>query len=149
MRSHPFLTILVIEDNQDHVAILRWAFERGRIPTRINLARDGDTALDYLLRRNGFEDPLIAPRPDLVFLDLDLPGVNGKEVLRIIKTDKTLHTIPVIVLSSSERDEDIAEAYELGANTFVSKTRLFDEFSFAVELIQQYWASVAKLPPKS
>ena len=86
--------------------------------------------------------------PDIIFLDLNLPKVDGREVLRKIKRDEQLKTIPVIVMSSSQREDDVKRAYELGANTYISKSVIFEEVRDAIDLIKTYWSSVAQLPPR-
>ncbi len=87
-----------------------------------------------------------AARPDLIFLDLNLPKVDGREVLKFIKSTPAYRRIPVIVFSSSEREEDISIAYELGANTYISKSAVFDEFTQAMDVINRYWGQIALLP---
>lgn len=141
------LDILLIEDNLDHVRIIQWALEQSKTKNRLHVIHDGQTALDSLFSDNS---PERYPQdyPDIIFLDLNLPKVDGREVLRKIKGDERLKTIPVIVISSSQRDDDVKRAYELGANTYVSKSLMFEEFTEALDLIKTYWSNVAQLPPK-
>ncbi len=141
------LSILIVDDNPDHIRIITWALEQNQNKIRPILVRDGQTALDYLTSEKAFNEQDIPKiRPDLIFLDLNLPGIDGKEVLRFIKSKPEFRQIPVIVFSSSERDEDITTAYALGANTYISKSAVFEEFSQAMEVINKYWGQVALLP---
>lgn len=141
------LDILLIEDNLDHVKIIQRALERSTVTNRLQIAHDGQSALDRLFPVNRPGNyPL--EYPDIIFLDLNLPKVDGREVLRRIKGDERLKTIPVIVISSSQRDDDVKRAYELGANTYISKSLMFEESIEAIDLIKAYWSNVAELPPK-
>jgi CheY-like chemotaxis protein len=141
------LSILIVDDNPDHIRIISWALEQNKNKVRTILVRDGQTALDHLTSKSLIDESgNPSARPDLIFLDLNLPKVDGREVLRFIKSTPTYRRIPVIVFSSSERDEDIFTAYELGANTYISKSTVFDEFSQAMDIINRYWGQIALLP---
>ena len=108
------------------------------------MARDGEAALEFLFRRGQHAG---APRPDLVLLDLNLPRRNGQEVLRAVKADDGLKTIPVIVLTTSRADEDVLSSYRDHANCFISKPLDVDEFSAVVRSIESFWLGTARLPP--
>jgi chemotaxis family two-component system response regulator Rcp1 len=136
------LNILLIEDNQDHVRILKWAFEQARRRTILRFLRDGEEAMDEL--KMGQEKKTATP--DLIFLDFNLPRVDGRKVLRMLKSDPVMKTIPVIILSSSDREEDVKMAYDLGANTYVSKSVVLGELSTILQDILDYWTRIAKLP---
>lgn len=137
------VNILLVEDNPNDVEITLRALKKGQINNRMTVARDGQEALDILLDvKNGS-----VPRPCLVLLDLNLPKVNGHEVLKRMKTDPELRGIPVIVLTASTREEDIVRSYDLGVNTFISKPVEFEDFIKVVMTIQDYWIVVATLPP--
>jgi CheY-like chemotaxis protein len=139
--------ILLVEDNPDDVEITRRAFRKGRVANDLHVVRDGQEALDFLYREGDFR--IDTPRPDLILLDLNLPKVNGIEVLQKIKTRDGLSTIPVIVLTVSGREEDIITSYELAANTYIQKPVEFDKFVDAMEALGEYWFVIAELPPRA
>jgi len=132
--------ILLVEDNPQDVEITRRALEKGQVKNRLTVARDGQEALDILDAIKG-DDP-----PSLILLDLNMPRLNGIEVLQVIKGDPNLRRIPVIVLTTSTREEDIVRAYDLGVNTFISKPVRFEDFMRVVMTIQEYWILIATLP---
>jgi CheY-like chemotaxis protein len=144
MRGLEAIKLLLAEDNPDDVEIAIRAFRKSRLINDIRVVRDGEEALD-LLFRDGAQD-LDAFRPDLILLDLNLPKVSGFDVLDRIKTNDGLSSIPVIVLTVSEREEDIARAYQLGANTYVTKPVDFDKFTHMIDTLWEYWMVIAKLP---
>jgi len=140
--SSPPLNILLIEDNQDHVRILKWAFEQARRRTVLRFLRDGEEAVEELKLAAEQKHP----PPDLIFLDFNLPRVDGRKVLKMLKADPVMRKIPVIILSSSDREEDVQMAYDLGANTYVSKSVVLGELSTILQDILDYWTRIAKLP---
>jgi two-component system, response regulator len=127
--------ILLIEDNLEHLRLTKYILERNNVSGEVFVARDGQEAIDFLYQRNQFKDAALSPRPDLVLLDLNIPRVGGKEVLRIIKSDQLLQDIPVIVVSSSEREEDMKYAYESGAAGYISKSDSFEKLNEALASI--------------
>jgi len=133
--------ILLVEDNPHDVEITERALKKGQIKNRLTVVRDGQEALDYLFGGEARQAP-----PGLILLDLNLPKVDGHEVLRSIKADPILRRIPVIVLTASTRDEDVVKSYDLGVNTFISKPVQFDEFITVVATIREYWLLIARLP---
>ncbi|WP_049928314.1 response regulator [Halopiger goleimassiliensis] len=137
--------ILLVEDNPGDVRLTEEAFEQGRIENDLHVVSDGDAALDFLHQREPYED---APRPDLVLLDLNLPRTDGEEVLERLKADEELRSIPVIVLTSSEAEEDIVRSYELHANAYLTKPVDPDEFIETVRAFEKFWFSVVRLPPE-
>jgi len=135
--------ILVVEDNEADVEMVRRSL-RDVVPVcNLTAAGDGAEALDYLFKRGKFPN---APRPHLVFLDLNMPGMNGKEVLKIMKLDESLKTIPVIVLTSSEAPSDIQESYAYHANCYVVKRFDGGEFKDAIGEIVKFWRNLVLLP---
>jgi len=144
MRGLTAIKLLVAEDNPDDVEIAVRALRKSRLINDIRVVRDGEEALS-LLFPDGTQD-LDPFRPDLILLDLNLPKVSGFDVLERIKTSDELSSTPVIVLTVSERQEDIARAYQLGANTYVTKPVDFDKFTHAIDTLWEYWMVIAKLP---
>jgi CheY-like chemotaxis protein len=139
--------ILLVEDNQDDIELTQMALEP--LPaTHVYIVRDGEAALDFLFRRGDFASAT-ERRPDLVLLDLHLPKCDGIEVLQEIRANEALASMPVVMLSASGRDEDIAAAYNSGCNTYVQKPVEFAEFQKALSLIRKYWGNLATLPAKS
>lgn len=136
------LRIMLIEDNSDHARILKWAFEQTNHATQLTFFQDANSALGHL-GANGRE-PLI--HPDLIFLDYNLPGVSGRDALALLKSNKHSKDVPVIVLSSSEREEDVRHAYESGASTYISKAVILDELRNSLQCVLDYWSRMAKLP---
>lgn len=138
------LSIVLIDDNHDHARILQWAFQQNGSRNRITYFDDGKSALDFLNSPACDEHG----RPDLIFLDLNLPRIDGREVLRRLKGEQNTVGIPVIIISSSDREEDVRKAYELGASSYVSKSAILQEFGSVVKTFQEYWSTIAKLPPR-
>ena len=142
--SH-LVEILLIEDNDGDVRLTREALNEGRIRNRLNVVNDGEQALAYLRRQGGHAG---APRPDLILLDLNLPRLDGREVLAEIKGDPELKQIPVVVLTSSRAEQDLLRAYDLHANCIISKPVAFEEFIDVVRSIEDFWLTIVVLPPK-
>lgn len=142
MQGRP-VEILLVEDNPADVQLTVEALRDARVHNNLHVAGDGEEALLFLRRRNEYAE---APRPDLVLLDLNLPRKSGREVLADIKADPDLRRIPVIILSTSSNDDDIASAYDLAANCYVTKPVDLDEFLGVVRAIDSFWLSLAKLP---
>lgn len=144
--AEPKNAILLVEDNpQDYEATVR-AFRKAGLANDIRRCADGDEALDYLFRRGSYEDPAKAPRPSLILLDLNLPGVDGREVLAEVKADPDLRRIPVIVLTTSADPRDIEACYQAGANSYVQKPVGLDGFLRAIQRLKDYWFEIAILP---
>jgi len=140
--------ILLVEDNPDDVEITLRAFHKVRLANTVHVVRDGQEALDFLFREGDYSDRADAAQPDVILLDLNLPKVNGLEVLDKIRASDGLSSIPVIVLTVSEQQEDVRESYKLGANTFITKPVDFEKFVHAMEILGEYWMVIARLPPK-
>ena len=137
------IEILLVEDNPGDARLTREALRTGKIHTHLNQVADGEEALSYL-RRNGKYAG--APRPDLILLDLNLPRKSGREVLEEIKSDAELRRIPVVVLTSSEAEQDILQSYDLRANCYVCKPVDLDQFIKVVQSIEDFWLTIVKLP---
>ena len=139
-------SILLVEDNPDHAELTIRALKDGNVLNDISWVRDGEEALDFLYSRGRYANGGARPRPGLVLLDIKLPKVDGHEVLRQIKSDPDLRTIPVVVLTTSEREDEVAEAYRVGANSFVAKPVRFSDFIQKVKSVQLYWVLTSLLP---
>jgi CheY-like chemotaxis protein len=137
------LDILLVEDEDYDIDLTQRAIYKSDVESKLYVVRDGEEALDFLYRREGFED---VPQPDLILLDLNLPKIGGHEVLETIKEDEDLEEIPVIVLTVSEREEDVVKAYDSGASSYVHKPVNPAEFRKVIETVQEYW-KIANLPP--
>ncbi|MEK7237468.1 MAG: response regulator [Nitrospirota bacterium] len=142
------IDILLIEDNEDDIELTQAALSIGKVVNSLTVLRDGDDALRYLL---GDGTTAIPPRtvPGLILLDLRLPKVDGIEVLKRIKQEPILRRIPVVVLTTSQRDEDIIHSYDLGANSFIRKPVLFDAFHAMMKTLELYWVLTNIPPPMS
>ncbi|MEU5865658.1 response regulator [Nonomuraea sp. NPDC047529] len=139
---HP-IDVLLVEDDQGDILLTREAFALNKVRNRLDVVNDGEQAMAYLRREGAYAG---APRPDLILLDLNLPRMNGLEVLREIKADAALRTIPVVILTTSEAEEDILHSYRLHANAYVSKPVDFEQFIRVVRQIDDFFVTVAKLP---
>ena len=133
------LTILHVEDNPDHASLVARSLRKHRIAQAVYLTEDGEAALDYLFRRGDYRDPATSPRPDIILLDLRLPKVDGLEVLQTVKSSAKLLSIPVVVLTSSEADKDICEAYGHHANSYLVKPVGYDQFTRLMEQLSLFW----------
>lgn len=140
--------ILLVEDNPADVEITLEAFRRSRSGNRVAVCRDGEDALDFLLQRGRYIRGQNAPRPDVILLDLNLPKRSGIEVLDQVKRHEQLKSIPIIILTTSDRDEDVRRCYQYGANNYLTKPVQFDDCVKLVADIQQYWLELSKLPPR-
>ncbi|SFS11293.1 Response regulator receiver domain-containing protein [Halomicrobium zhouii] len=136
--------ILLVEDNPGDVRLTQEAFEEGKIRNELHVVKDGVAALDFLHQRGEYAD---APRPDIVLLDLNLPRKNGDEVLAAIRDDDDLHSLPVVVLTSSDAQEDVVRSYELQVNAYLTKPVDPAAFIETVQSFQEFWLSVVRFPP--
>ncbi|MER5453663.1 response regulator [Micromonospora sp. NPDC002389] len=139
------IEVLLVEDDPGDVLMTREAFEEHKLRNRLNVVSDGAEALAYLRREGEYAD---AQMPDLILLDLNLPRRDGREVLKEIKKDEQLCRIPVVVLTTSQADEDILRSYQLHANAYVTKPVDFERFITVVRQIDEFFVSVVKLPPR-
>jgi chemotaxis family two-component system response regulator Rcp1 len=140
---HELVQILLVEDNPGDVRLTREALKEAKFRNTVQVVGDGIEALAYLRQQGPYSG---AMRPHLIMLDLNLPRMDGREVLAAIKKDADLRRIPVVVLSSSEAETDIARAYELHANAYVTKPVDIDHFLAVVKAIEEFWVEIVKLP---
>lgn len=140
------LTVLLVEDNPDHAELVKRSLEDHRTDNRLFHVQDGETALEYLFRRGEWEDPAKSPRPRVVLLDLRLPRVDGLEVLKALKEDERLSRIPVVVLTTSEAERDVAAAYGYHANGYLVKPLDFERFNDLIQTVGLYWLELNQDP---
>lgn len=141
------VNILLVEDNRMDVELTLDAFREARLMNTVHVAPNGPAALDYLFGRGQFTDREAYPLPDLILLDLKLPGIDGFEVLRQIKSAPILKRLPVVILTSSKEEGDRALSYDIGANSYLVKPVSFDGFLGVVRQIEGYWLSLNVGPP--
>jgi CheY-like chemotaxis protein len=137
------IEVLLVEDDPGDVLLIREAFEFNKVHNNLHVVSDGEQALAFLRREGPHAD---ARRPDLVLLDLNLPRKDGREVLAEVKQDETLRTIPIVVLTTSEAEEDVLKSYQLHANAYVTKPVDFERFVSIVRQIDDFFVSVVRLP---
>lgn len=137
------IDILLVEDSPGDVRLTREALSRGRLRNTLHVVADGEAALDFLHRRGPHAD---APRPGLILLDLNLPILDGREVLAEIKADASLRRIPVVILTTSKADEDIVRSYDLHANSYIAKPVDYQDFLRAVQQIESFYLTIVSLP---
>jgi two-component system, response regulator len=140
-------TILLVEDNPSDVGLTRRALEKGRLANDLVVAEDGQEALDYLWGTGTYAGRDVSDLPSLVLLDLNLPKVTGMEVLRRIRGDARTRRLPVVILTTSKEEQDLAQGYDLGANSYVRKPVDFKEFAAAIENLGFYWLALNETPP--
>jgi CheY-like chemotaxis protein len=140
--------ILVVEDSPEDFELTVRAFERAGFKNPLYRCADGDEALDFLHRRGAYKDPVSAPRPGVILLDLNLPGTDGRDVLHQLKTDHELKKIPIIILTTSKDDRDVQHCYDCGANSYVHKPVTLDGFYSAIQRLSDFWLDLALLPDR-
>lgn len=143
MTSVKALQILMVEDNPDDVDLTREALRDAKVVVDMSVMKDGVEAMAYLRREGSYAQ---APRPDLILLDLNMPRKDGREVLADIKADPDLRRIPVVVLTTSQAEEDVLKAYDLHVNCYIAKPVDFEQFIKVVKAIEGFWFSVVTLP---
>jgi CheY-like chemotaxis protein len=141
--------ILLVEDDRSDQELTRRALGEGKIRNELRIVEDGEEALAYLFRRGKYKDPTTSPRPDLLLLDLNLPRVDGREVLEQIRADSKLRRMAVVVLTTSRQEEDILRSYELGCNSFIPKPVDLNQFMQVIQALEKYWFQIVVLPPKT
>jgi two-component system, chemotaxis family, response regulator Rcp1 len=139
------IEILLVEDNPGDVELTREALDVAMVANRLHVVDNGADAIEFLLRQGRF---INAPQPDIILLDLNLPNKDGREVLSEIKADANLAQIPVVILTTSQDDEDILRAYQLHANCYITKPIDFNQFLRIVSAIEEFWLRVVRLPRK-
>ena len=140
------IDILVVEDNPGDARLIMEVLKSNKIHNSLHIVKDGVEAMDFLHKKGIFEG---VPSPDLIFLDLNLPRKDGREVLAELKSDDNLKQIPVVVMTMSQAEEDILKSYKLHANCYVTKPIDLDQFVKVVDSIEDFWFSMVKLPPKN
>ena len=138
MHAEP-LNVLLVEDNPDHTEMIMRCFEEHKLPNRIHRVGDGETALDYVFRRGDYADPGKSPWPHVILLDLRLPRIDGLDVLKQIKSSEELCMIPVVILTTSDADKDVANSYKNHANSYLVKPLDFDNFKQLINDLGFYW----------
>ncbi|MBF0318224.1 MAG: response regulator [Nitrospirae bacterium] len=139
------IEVLMIEDDPGDVDLMKEGLLNAKVAVNISVALNGEDAMSYLKKEGKYSG---APTPDLIFLDLNLPKKDGREVLKEVKSEKGLRHIPVIVVTTSDAEQDILRSYDLGANSYVTKPVGFGEFVKVVNTIEDFWFTIVKLPPK-
>jgi CheY-like chemotaxis protein len=142
------LTVLLVEDNPRDVRLTQRAFVQAGLPHELRVVRDGDEALAYLRREGAYTEPSISPRPEVILLDLNLPRMSGHDVLYSLKQDPRFKHIPVIVLTTSGRPDDVRLAYEAGANAYLLKPVEFARFTEIMAQLGKFWLETVELPPE-
>ena len=135
--------ILLVEDNEGYIVLAKEALKEAKIKNRITVLTDGEQALHYLFRENGYAD---APYPDLILLDMNLPKVNGLEILAKIKADPVLKVIPVVMLTTSTSESHVLDAYRNYVNCYINKPIALEEFITVIRIIESFWLNTVKLP---
>ena len=143
------ICILLADDDPDDRMLTERALKRNRLANSIKMVEDGEQLMDYLHRRGAYADPEKSPRPGLILLDLNMPRKDGREALEEIKSDPSLRRIPVVILTTSEAEQDILRSYDLGVNAFVTKPVTFDGLANAIMRLGEFWFEIVKLPPKA
>jgi len=136
-------SILLAEDNLDDILIIKRVWKKRKIKNRLFIVRDGEEAIDFLFKKKNYKN---APKPSLMLLDLKMPKMDGFEVLQKVREDDSLKNMPIIVLTTSNREKDVNRAYKLGCNSYIIKPVSFDNFIKAIMQIQSYWLYLCELP---
>ena len=140
------ITILMADDDEDDRLMTKEALEEARLANDMYFVEDGEELMDYLYHRGKYADGKNAPRPGLLLLDLNMPRKDGREALKEIKADADLRQIPIVVLTTSQAEEDIYRTYDLGVNSFITKPVSFDGLVEAMKALAKYWFQIVKLP---
>lgn len=140
------ITLLMADDDEEDRQLAREALEEHRLANDLHFVSDGRELLDYLRRQGAYADPALTPRPGLILLDLNMPRVDGRQALQLIKSDPELRTIPVVVLTTSKDEEDIVRSYDLGANSFITKPVTFQRLVEVLGAVGDYWLQIVALP---
>jgi CheY-like chemotaxis protein len=148
MKANPGIkVVLMADDDEDDLVLVKDAFAAAGILIELRSVPDGEELVEYLFRRNKYEDSCLFPEPNLILLDLNMPKKNGREVLAEIKAHPILRQIPVVVLTTSREDADIRKCYEMGASSYVTKPNGFNALVDIVRTVGKYWLETVELPP--
>lgn len=142
------LTVLLVEDNPRDVRLTQRAFEQAEVPHELRVVRDGDEALAYLHREGGYAAADNAPRPDMILLDLNLPRMGGHELMQHVRQDVRFRHVPIVVLTTSGRPDDVRQAYDNGANAYLLKPVEFSRFTEVIGHLASFWLETVELPPE-
>ncbi|MCX4244382.1 response regulator [Paraliomyxa miuraensis] len=140
------ITILMADDDADDRDLTRDAFDDAHLANDLRFVVDGEDLMDYLLGRGSYADRTLHPKPSLILLDLNMPRKDGREALREIKENPALRKIPVVVLTTSDADEDVHGTYDLGVNSFIRKPVTFEALASVVATLSSYWFEIVRLP---
>src|SRR6185369_13247535 len=143
------LTILVADDDEDDRTFISKAWDKSRVANDLRFVEDGEQLMAYLNRTGNYLDPGVSPRPAVILLDLNMPRKDGREALKEIKANADLRQIPIIILTTSQADEDICRSYDLGANSYIAKPVTFGALVEVLQILGKYWIEIVDLPPKS
>jgi len=146
-KSERAAVLLMAEDNPGDQKITQKALERAKIRNKLYIVQDGEEALDYLFHRGAYSDPEKSPTPDLFLLDLNMPKVDGREVLEEIKDVKKLSNMRIVVLTTSQQEEDILRSYDLGVHSYIVKPVNLERFMEVISKLSEYWLDIVVLPP--
>ena len=145
-RANRPITILMAEDDPEDQMLVREGLAESRLANDLHMVENGEELMDYLRRSGKFSDPDQSPCPGLILLDLNMPRMNGREALELIKADPDLCSIPVVVLTSSKSEEDILRSYNLGANSYITKPVTFEALAHILKILGKYWFEIVELP---
>lgn len=148
-KNSKMVVILLVEDNPADQQLTIRAFQKGKINTNLQIVNDGQEAMDYLLHQGKYTDKSMAPRPDLILLDINMPKKNGKEVLKEIRSNPLLKIIPVVMLTTSDQEKDIVDSYNLGVNAYISKPVRINDFIDVISKLEEFWFTLSLLPPNN
>lgn len=140
------VTVLMADDDLDDCQMTREAFEENRLTNNLRFVHDGEELMDYLYRRGRYSDPATSPRPDLILLDLNMPRKDGREALREIMADPSLRNIRIVIMTTSQAEEDIIRTYEMNAASYIAKPVTFAALVDVIKTIGRYWLEIVELP---
>ena len=140
------ITILMADDDVEDRLLMQEAFDENRLANDLRFVDDGEQLMDYLHRRESFANIDKSPRPDLILLDLNMPRKDGREALKEIKSDPELRRIPIVVLTTSQAEEDVLRTYDLGVNSYITKPVTFEGLTDVVKTLGKYWFTIVEIP---
>ncbi len=146
MNDSKIINILIAEDDEDDRLLMREALEENNLLNNFYFVENGEELMDYLYHRGIYQDSQTFPRPNIILLDLNMPKKDGREALKEIKADPNFRSIPIIVLTTSQAEEDILRSYDLGVNSFITKPVTFDLLVNIMKTFSQYWFEIVELP---
>lgn len=143
------LNILIAEDDEDYYLLAKEALAQVQLSDNLRWVKDGEEAMEYLLRQGQYAPPVDAPRPDIILLDLNMPKKDGREILKEIKANPDLVSIPIVVLTTSREERDVIQSYQAGANSFIRKPLSYNRLVEILKAFRQYWLETVELPKKT